>query len=127
MNRRGSQAFLYPKDSQQTVQGTAKNSSYFVAGLDGGLGELVTIVEGDASDSLKGQVTAMIRLNIAGDKVGEVIDNKSLYGWVVEAAVNERRQGSEPAVRKGLTINAVNNLRECHLHLCLKIGLGLTT
>ena len=80
MNRGGSQAFLYPKDSQQTVQGTAQNCSYFVASLNGGLGELVAIVEGDASDSLKGQVTAMIRLDIAGDEVGEVIDDKSLYG-----------------------------------------------
>ena len=89
------------------------------------LAKLVAVVVGDASHSLEGKVAATVRLNVAGDEGGEVVDDKCLYVRIVEVAVNEGRQGGEPAVGQGLTINAVDNIGKRQLHPGLESGLGL--
>ena len=109
--------------SYKTIHWTAENCAKGIAKGRNGLIKLFAIIISNAANERQGQIHAAIRSDMETDEIGEILTDQSLNSGFSEVTMNEFRKAGEEAVRKGLTIYTIDNLRERKAYSAFKLNL----
>lgn len=109
----------------KTLDGVVENGTEGVFLRLDGLRKLVFEVVGDAANERKWQILVFIGSNIDADEVDKALADEVFDGRIRQVIVNKLRQTRQKTVRQGLTIDAIDDLRQRKLRLFLKFHLQI--